>query len=156
VGDVKPSLRSKEQRVRQSWTEVGAETKKVFEGCEQLLIGMLNDRPRGAPTFSGTTSNSLHPDTCYQEFKFRLNFDNRFPDTVPILDVRLERDYSHELGAASCFRIVPNLVEREGRQLFEAMIDHIKNKKCPYEIIDPNSEQGKKLTENYRRRYASP
>ncbi len=141
-GDVKATSKSAAPPTpRRTWAEVKLEIDAAFAACDASTSAVMGKQHPRSVSIGGTCGGSIRPTTSVMELVFDRHPSGRPREAVIILDIRVERDYSGELGQASAFRIVCNTVRDEGQEMVAGMVSFFEKKKWPYEIIDPKKKE---------------
>lgn len=124
-----------------SWTEVKFEIDEAFDFCSHTNKKIWEQRKPGSPLTGGRSSYSIHGEQNVLEMVFNRHPSDRPEEKVIILDIRVERDYSPDLGQATSFRIVRNIAQDEGLLMLKEMVSFFEKKKWPYEIVEPKKQK---------------
>ena len=131
----------KAQDPPRTWGEVKLEISTAFDACWECAGKVIRDQPANTPfTFDGSGGGSVRPPNSVTAIVYDRHTADGPRNSVRILDIRVERDYFHELGRASSFRIVRNAVKDEGEFMLQGMITFFESKKWPYVIVDPKQD----------------
>ena len=135
---------------RRTWGEVKEEIDKAFDDCYRSVRSIVERRNNKLVSISGSSNGFKGPTTSVLELRFKCHPSGRPAETVVILDLRIERDYSAATGTASPFRIVRYIAKDEGEQMLKEIIALFENRRWPYQVFqrkkDPNAQpaaQGK-------------